>query len=255
GDDAGAGVVPVEQLVVLGDPVAVRVVVGAGEAPPPGPAVPADLAERLDHQRVPADALLDRRQLARLDQLRQLGRFLEALRELGGIGDDLRAFQLADEVRARLGPLGRGRPRRRRRGHGQEPEAQQAAPGQSKALSRWDSLGFCSVAHEGSPFRLIGDARTPPGFEPRSPDRCGRTAGAPSSRPVAHARVARGPAQLWRRISSRAIAASGPAPGRPPISSRSRRAAAWPSSYRGTRTVVSAGVTRLAYGTSSQPTM
>ena len=54
----------------------------AGEAAPPGAAVLADLLQRLEHQRLGRKALLDRRQLALLDQLGELGRFLEALREL-----------------------------------------------------------------------------------------------------------------------------------------------------------------------------
>ena len=45
-----------------------------------------------------ADALLDRRQLAGLDQLGQLRRLLEALGVPGGVGDDLRAFELADQI-------------------------------------------------------------------------------------------------------------------------------------------------------------
>ena len=64
---------------------------------PPGAAVLADLVERLDDQRILADALGDRRQLAGLDQLGELRRLLEGLGELGGVGDDLGPFQLADQ--------------------------------------------------------------------------------------------------------------------------------------------------------------
>ena len=64
-DELGAGVVAVEELVVLGDAVAVGGVEGPGEAAAPGAAVVADLAERLDDQRVLADALLDRRAACR----------------------------------------------------------------------------------------------------------------------------------------------------------------------------------------------
>ena len=110
GHDLRPGVVEEEQLVVLGDAVAVGVVEGPGEPAAPGAAVLADLAERLDDQRVLADALLDGRQLAGLDQLGELGGLLEALRHLGGIGDDLRPLELADEVRARLRRLGAGGP-------------------------------------------------------------------------------------------------------------------------------------------------
>ena len=68
-------------------------------------------------------------------------------------------------------------------------------------------------------------------------------------------RASPGGRQLWRRTSSRARGGSAGPAGRPAIRSSSFRAAAWPSSYRGTRTVVSGGVTRLAYGTSSHPTI
>ena len=71
-DDLGARVVPVEQLVVLGDPVAVGGVEGAREAAAPRPAVLPDLAQRLDDEGILADALLDRRQLARLHELGEL---------------------------------------------------------------------------------------------------------------------------------------------------------------------------------------
>jgi len=55
-----------------------------------------------------ADPLLDGRKLPRLDQLRELRSFLEALGEEGGICDDLGALELADEVRAQLRSLGGG---------------------------------------------------------------------------------------------------------------------------------------------------
>jgi len=61
-------------------------------------AVAADLVHRLDDQRIFADALLDRWQLAGLHQLRQLRRLLEALGELRGIRDCRRALELADQL-------------------------------------------------------------------------------------------------------------------------------------------------------------
>ncbi len=102
GDHLGAGVVVVEELVVLGHPVPVRGVEGPSEAAPPRATVLPDLAQRLDHERVLADPFLDRRELAGLHQLRERGGLLEALREQRGVGDDLRPFELADEVGARL---------------------------------------------------------------------------------------------------------------------------------------------------------
>src|SRR6185369_352042 len=105
GHELGARVVPEEQLVVLRGAVAVRGVEGAGEAAPPGAAVPADLAERPDDERVLSDALLHGRQLASLHQLGELWRLLEGLGVARGVGHDLGAFQLADEIRYRLGAL------------------------------------------------------------------------------------------------------------------------------------------------------
>ena len=77
--------------------IAVPEVGRTGEAAAPGAAVLADLVERLDDQRVLPDALGDRRQLAGLDQLGQLRGLLERLGELGGVGDDLRPLELADQ--------------------------------------------------------------------------------------------------------------------------------------------------------------
>ena len=106
----------------------VRRVEGTGEPAAPGPAVAADLAEGLDDQGILADPLLDRGQLAGLDQLGELRRLVEALRDLGGIGDDLRPFQLADQVRPRLGGLRPGRAGRElRRRDGEHPEPQHRA--------------------------------------------------------------------------------------------------------------------------------
>ncbi len=145
GNDLGPGVVPVEQFVVLGGAVAVGGVEGAREASPPGAAVFADLAERLDHERILAYALLHGRQLARLDQLRQSGGLLEALREQGGIGDDLGAFQLAHEVCPGLDGLpgdgaeqrrsARGQPRSTDRGAARSVESGSSSPG-SGSLQR-----------------------------------------------------------------------------------------------------------------------
>ena len=94
--------VPVDEAVVSAEAHAGRPVARPGEPAADGAAVPADLVHRLDDQRVLADALLDRRQLAGLHQLRQLRGLLEALRELGGIRDGGRALELADELRADL---------------------------------------------------------------------------------------------------------------------------------------------------------
>src|SRR5262245_3523103 len=71
----------------------------AREAGAPRAAVLADLLQRLDDQRILADSLGHRRQLARLDELGELRRFLERLGSLRGIGDDLWAFELADVAR------------------------------------------------------------------------------------------------------------------------------------------------------------
>jgi hypothetical protein len=53
--------------------------------------------QRFDHERVLADPLGDRRQFAGLDERRQLRRFLQRLREPGGVGHDLGPLQLADQ--------------------------------------------------------------------------------------------------------------------------------------------------------------
>ena len=96
--DLVAGVVPEHQMVgARAAAEAVPEVGRPGEAAAPDAAVLADLVQRLDDQRVLADALGHRRQLAGLHLLRELRRFLERLGELGGVGDDLRAFQLADQ--------------------------------------------------------------------------------------------------------------------------------------------------------------
>src|SRR6185369_17572263 len=79
GHDLGAGVVPVEQLVVLRGTVAVRGVEGAGETAAPRAAVLADLAQRLDDQRILSDALAHGWKLAGLHELGELRRFLERL--------------------------------------------------------------------------------------------------------------------------------------------------------------------------------
>ena len=110
GHESGARVVEEEQLVVLGGAVAVGGVERPREAAPPGPAVLADLAQRLDDERVLADALLYGRELAGFHQLGELRGLLERLGIAGGVGDDFGALQLADEIGAGLGAL-RERPR------------------------------------------------------------------------------------------------------------------------------------------------
>jgi len=67
---------------VLGGAMAVGGVEGAREAAAPRPAVLADLAQGLDDEWVLPDPLLDRRELAGLHELGELGRFPEAPGEL-----------------------------------------------------------------------------------------------------------------------------------------------------------------------------
>ena len=140
-----AGVVVVEELVVLGDPVAVGGVEGPGEGAAPGAAVFPDLAQRLDDEGILADPLLDRRELARLDQLGELRGFLEALRDQGGISDDLGSLQLTDELCAQLRLLGGGGSADApqgdlRRGDGEKTETQHGAPRQPGAFGSRDVL-------------------------------------------------------------------------------------------------------------------
>src|SRR5262249_5481144 len=85
--------------------MAVRSVEGAGEAAPPRTAVLADLAQRLDDERILTDALLHGGKLAGLHELGELRRLLERLRISRELGDDRGALQLADQVCARLGAL------------------------------------------------------------------------------------------------------------------------------------------------------
>ena len=103
----GAGHIPVHEAVVAAEADTGRPVARAGESPADDAAVPADLVHRLDDERVLADSLLDRRQLAGLHQLRQLRRFLEALGELGRIGDGGRPLELPDQLRTDLWRRGR----------------------------------------------------------------------------------------------------------------------------------------------------
>src|SRR5215471_16455959 len=203
--DLGAGVVPVEQLVVLCGAMAVRGVERSGEAAPPRAAVLADLAQRLDDERILPDALAHGRKLAGLHELGELRRLLERLWIPREIGDDLGALELADQVRAGLDALRLG-PRHQ------------------------------TVRH------LRGGEREEPGLQH------------PASRGllvvvITHGRVLSGlrpiRRQLWRRMSCSG-SGSGSGAARPAIRSSKVDAAARPSSWRGTRTVVSGGVTRLA---------
>src|SRR5262249_46244443 len=92
------GVVPEHEVVrARAAAEAVPEVRRAREARAPDTAVLADLLQRLDDQRVLADALRHRWQLAGLPQLGELRRFLKCLGELGGIGDHLGALELADQ--------------------------------------------------------------------------------------------------------------------------------------------------------------
>ena len=199
---------------------------GPGEPAAPRPAVAADLAERLDDQGILPDALLDRGQLAGLDQLGELRCFAEALRYLGGIGDDLRAFQLADQVRAGLGRLGAGRDGRQLRGRN----------GQHARGAAW-----CGVTERGvppglarcpldrswiSPFALLeAEGLLEPGDHDDEAEglRRGRRAPPLTSGSSTSDRKRRAPArppagwQLWRRTSSRARAARARSAGRPSI--------------------------------------
>ncbi len=98
-----ARVVPEHQVVrPRAAPEAVPEVGRPREAAAPRAAVPTDLVERLDDQRVLPDALGHRRELARFDQLRQLRRLRERLGKLRGVGDDLGTLQLPDQALARV---------------------------------------------------------------------------------------------------------------------------------------------------------
>ena len=106
----GARHVPEQQLVGGAHAVAVLAVAGAEKAAPPGAAIFADAAQRLDHHRLLRDALLHRRQLAGLDEFGQRRRLAELLRPLRGIGDDRRVFQFSDQAGLRqIRLLGGGR--------------------------------------------------------------------------------------------------------------------------------------------------
>ena len=98
GHDLGAGDVPEQQLVGRAHAIAVLAVAGPEKAAPPGAAVFSDAAQRLEHHRLLRNALLDRRQLAGLDQFGQRRRLAEFLRPLRGIGDDRRVFQFSDQA-------------------------------------------------------------------------------------------------------------------------------------------------------------
>ena len=98
GRDLRAVDVPEQQLVGGAHAVAVLAVAGPEEAAPPGAAVFADAAQRLDHHRLLRHALLDRRQLAGLDEFGQRRRLAEFLRPLRRVGDDGRVFQFSDQA-------------------------------------------------------------------------------------------------------------------------------------------------------------
>ncbi len=98
GGDPVARVVPEQQVVgARAAAIPVPEVGRPREAAAPRPAVLADLVQRLDDKRVLPDAVRHRRQLARLDHLRQLGGLTELLGELRRVGDDVWPFQLADQ--------------------------------------------------------------------------------------------------------------------------------------------------------------
>jgi hypothetical protein len=78
-------------------PVPIREVGRPCEAAAPGATVRADLVHGFDDQRLLANPFRNWRQLARLDQLRQLRRLLEALGELRGVCDDLWPLELPDQ--------------------------------------------------------------------------------------------------------------------------------------------------------------
>ena len=101
GRDIGARHVPEQQLVGGAHAIAVLAVAGAEKTAPPGAAIFADAAQRLDHHRLLRDALVHRRQFAGLDEFGQRRRLAELLRPLRGIGDDGRVFQFSDQARLR----------------------------------------------------------------------------------------------------------------------------------------------------------
>src|SRR6266542_1061618 len=99
----------------LPGPAAKRCAVAPPAAPPDErlaerPAVLADPVDRLEHERVLADAFGDRRQLALLYERGELRRPFERLRELRRIEHDLAALELAErEPSGLLGRLARRR--------------------------------------------------------------------------------------------------------------------------------------------------
>ena len=97
GDDLGAGVVPEQKLVGGIDAVAVLDVAGTGEAAPPGAAVFSNGMDRLHDHRLAGDAILDRGQLALLDQFGQLRRFLEGFGDGGRVAHHDGAFRLTNK--------------------------------------------------------------------------------------------------------------------------------------------------------------
>jgi hypothetical protein len=103
-DDLRGGVVEREDLVCGNDAVAVLVVGRAREGASPVAAVLADLVQRLDHKELRRlrQALVDRRQLARLHERVEHWRFLEGLGVGVAVEDDGRALELADERGAEL---------------------------------------------------------------------------------------------------------------------------------------------------------
>src|SRR6185436_1417297 len=203
--DLGARVVPEQELVVLGRPVAVRRVERTRESPPPGAAVLADLAQWLDDERILTDALLHRRELARLHQGRQLRRLLEGLGIAPDVGDDLGALQLTHQiVGGGLRALG---PRLRHEEIRQLGGGQREQAGSEHAPARWVKvrglgarLHRVVVAHvlpltlEGLEGRnrlvsghklAVGSAgcqRRSPRHLPSRPPRCAWTAAPPSAR-------------------------------------------------------------------------
>src|SRR5262249_15206917 len=133
-----------QQLVARTHAIAVLAVARSEEAAPPRAAVLADAAQWFDDHRFLRDALLDRRQLAGLDEIGERGRLVELLRPLRRIGDDLRVLELADQPGLRqiaLRQCARGAGQQRSQGdqglpHRRLPLVTQATPASVSSAAR-----------------------------------------------------------------------------------------------------------------------
>src|SRR5207302_1543157 len=84
----GSGIVDKHRAIRGIDAIAVLIVARPGKAASPSAAVLPDLRDRLDHHKVLRQPILDRRQLALLDQLRELRSLIERFRPLSWISYD-----------------------------------------------------------------------------------------------------------------------------------------------------------------------